>query len=52
MPATHDDKSFILSLIPRLTAFDPPLWRHIYAMTEYDAQIIDGSGIFAKPDKV
>ena len=38
--ATAEDESFILSLIPRLTAFGPPPWRHVHEMTAYDSHII------------
>lgn len=39
-PATIEDQAFILSLIPRLTAFGPPHWRDVEEMTDYDSHII------------
>ena len=40
--ATLSDKSFILSLIPRLNEFGPPAWREPDMMTATDTKILEG----------
>lgn len=34
--ASLEDKDFIISLIPRLVEFNPPVWRNAEKMTEVD----------------
>lgn len=57
--ATIGDQDFIVSLIPRLTEFGPPIWRDVERMTQYDSQIIidslqhpsDDNAIFIAEDE-
>ncbi|MEO6132071.1 MAG: GNAT family N-acetyltransferase [Saprospiraceae bacterium] len=57
--ATINDKSFIVSLIPRLNDFGPPPWRDVEVMTAYDTLIIldslhfqpEGTAIFIAEDE-
>jgi ribosomal protein S18 acetylase RimI-like enzyme len=43
-PASIDDKEFILSLLPRLVEFGPPVWRDVPQMLIVDHQVL--SNIF------
>jgi len=57
-PATANDKDFILSLVPRLIAFGPPVWRDGDQMVNLDMKILEdkltclplGSAIFIAQD--
>ena len=57
-PATVDDKEFIISLVPRLVEFGPPVGRDADQMTSVDAQLLSdkllnqpsGTAIFIAED--
>ena len=49
-PATVDDESFILGLIPRLVEFGPPPWRDIPGMVETDRQFLSEKMAQPSPD--
>src|SRR5689334_11916591 len=57
-PATIDDTTFILSLIPRLVEFGPPSWRDAAQMTVVDSKVLrdklstqpSGTAIFIAED--
>lgn len=56
--AVPNDKDFIVSLVPRLTAFGPPSWRDIENMTAVDTDLLvsrfdepdDATAIFVAED--
>lgn len=58
-PASISDKEFMLSLLPRLTEFGPPMWRDSTHMIEVDTRILadklinknPGTAIFVAHDE-
>ena len=42
-PATADDRTFILELVPELLAFGPPAWRNSQEMIATDTRVIDAA---------
>jgi len=51
-PANTNDKTFIISLIPRLTEFGPPAWRNGQEMTDTDSRILADRLLNDYPDTV
>jgi GNAT superfamily N-acetyltransferase len=48
-PASRADREFVVSLMPRLVEFGPPVWRDAAQMTAFDTSVINESLLDPKP---
>jgi ribosomal protein S18 acetylase RimI-like enzyme len=51
-PASISDKEFIISLLPRLAEFGPPVWRNASQMLATDTQVLNDMLTNESPDTV
>jgi GNAT superfamily N-acetyltransferase len=51
-PADQNDANFILSLVPRLTEFGPPIWRDRDAMIAIDQGVLEAKLSSMTPDSI